>query len=201
MHQLTYEKFCESQARWHQQIKAGAIVILPTDTIYGFSGNALMDDVIEKVMAIKERSAPFSLVPHDLAWAKHLVAPSCGDRFLATCSQFSGPYTMLWPCDPESCTKFGLHKQLWSTGFLGFRLPAHWITSLAASIGYPLITTSVNRSGNPPMTSLDDLEAGIAEAVDLLVYEGPKLAAPSTIVHCADEQPRFITRAAQNPLK
>ncbi|MBI2265940.1 MAG: Sua5/YciO/YrdC/YwlC family protein [Armatimonadetes bacterium] len=164
----------------------GHVVILPTDTIYGISGNALDEKVVRRILEIKGRESPFSIIPHSLDWARLLIADSHRSLFDSHIHGYTGPYTTLWPYSGRLAH---LVEPLRSSGLVGLRLPDHWITELASEAGVPLITTSVNVHQRPYMTFLDDLEESIRLGADLIVYEGPLCGPPSTIVHCHEGLP------------
>ena len=76
---------------------------------------------------------------------------------------------------------------------MGIRIPKHWFSNIAKKLNIPIITTSVNVSGNKFMTSLDDLDKNIKNKVDFIIYEGKKKARPSKIVNLT-EKARIIKR-------
>ena len=57
------------------------------------------------------------------------------------------------------------------------RIPDHWFSDVIRELGFPIVTTSANRSGQPFTTSLDDLDQVIKDGVDFIIYEGEKKAA------------------------
>ena len=62
------------------------------------------------------------------------------------------------------------------------------IDNFVNEIDIPIVTTSVNKSGNDPMISLDDLDSEIKSMIDFIVYEGEKKGVPSRIVDLTDEE-------------
>ena len=65
---------------------------------------------------------------------------------------------------------------------LGIRIPKHWISEIVAEAQVPVVTTSVNKSGEDYMTSLEDLEPSIKKSIDFVLYEGKKEGRPSKII-------------------
>jgi len=51
-------------------------------------------------------------------------------------------------------------------------------------LNFPIVTTSVNLSGQDHMTSFDNLNPDIRKKVDFIVYEGHKNDKPSTVINC-----------------
>lgn len=162
------------------RLRAGQVGILPTDTLYGLSGDARSATVVERILRIKGRMTPMSVVPPTLAWAASCLCVPEGLDFSGVMESHRGAYTLLWP----SASSAALPAALTSSGKIGLRLPGHWITELAAMAGLPLLTTSANRHGEQPMTTLEDLDPRIAQAVDFVVYEGPRGGPASTIIVC-----------------
>lgn len=171
----------------------GAIAILPTDTIYGLSGNALDPQVVARIHRLKKKTTPSSFIPHSLEWARLLVDERQAALFDASADSFRGAYTTFWKYAGRSAS---LPRSLTSSGLVGMRLPDHWITEFTRSLRAPLVTTSVNVHGAPYMTCLDDLPESIRKGVDFIVYEGRRAGPPSTIVHCCEGLPfRYEERA------
>jgi L-threonylcarbamoyladenylate synthase len=165
------------------RLARGEVAILPTDTIYGLSGNALDPKVVERILRIKGRRKPPSFIPHSIEWARLIIAAEDRARFDELIDQHRGPFTTLWR---RGRGYTALPGALCSTGLVGLRLPDHWITELSASLGLPLVTTSANKTKRPFMTSLDDLDDELRREIDFIVYTGPAENRPSTIVHAYD---------------
>ena len=154
----------------------GKIVVLPTDTIYGFSGiveeNAqFLTD--EKIRAIKgrEETKPFIQLisePRDIfAYTDDVI-----------------PQTLLdaWP---GALTLIVNDKR---GGTTAFRCPDDvWLRAIIERCGAPLYSTSVNMSGNPVMQCIQEIIDMFEHAVDLIVDDGDTFnALPSTIVSVVD---------------
>ena len=169
-----------------QRLLDGEVCILPTDTIYGLSGNALDENVVEKILAIKGRKSPPSIIPHSPDWARLLVDEESTELFDKYISRYFGNYTTLWKYSNRFVQ---LPEDICSTGLVGMRFPDHWIYRFAQRVQVPLVTTSVNRHTEPYVKSLEDLPDFIREALGFMVYEGPRDGAPSTIVHCYEGYP------------
>ena len=148
-------------------VKKGGVVIVPTDTVYGFSGDG------DKIRSIKGRSEtkPFIQLiakPEDL---KLYTDDTIPENLL---SKWPGALTIIVN------DKRG--------GTTAFRCPGdEWLRHVISLCGAPIYSTSVNRSGKPVL----DTEAGIVKEfgseVDLIITDGDKKGAkPSTLVSIAD---------------
>ncbi|MGA8807558.1 MAG: L-threonylcarbamoyladenylate synthase, partial [Thermoanaerobaculia bacterium] len=66
-----------------------------------------------------------------------------------------------------------------------------WLRALLDRTG-PLISTSANRSGEPPITTPEMLAPDLSEALDAVLDAGPREGQPSTIVDFTGDEPRIV---------
>ncbi len=165
-------------------IKSGSIFIYPTDTIYGIGCNALVNNSIKKIRDMKERpSMPFSIIVPNKEWIyQYCEVGKHAEEWIA---KLPGPYTLVLKVKMK-----GFFSDEIAPGLdtIGVRIPAHWISDIAKDLGYPIITTSVNKKGASYMTSTENLDADIEQKVELMIYEGEKNGRPSEIIHLENEQ-------------
>lgn len=181
---------CEAELHrfeWIERLRHGQVAVFPTDTIYGFTADASNQQAVERILTLKERRTPLSCIPHDLNWARSLVAESSRPLFAQHIRSYFGRYTTLWPTQDGERK---LHPLVQTEDLVGLRFPDHWIREFAAEAAFPLVTTSVNRSGKEPMRCLETLDPELREGIDFLVYEGPLDNPPSIIVRC--DTPEFL---------
>lgn len=149
----------------------GEIVVIPTDTVYGFSGK-VEPNVEKKIYAIKGRdeAKPFiRLIAH----------PS--DIFLHTDDKISEKLLSFWPGE---LTIIVNDKK---GGTVAYRCPNDkWLCALIEMCDSPLYSTSVNRSGHPFLTDVTDIKNEFESEVALIIDDGSKNAKPSTIVSVTD---------------
>lgn len=168
------------------KIKKGAVFIYPTDTIYGIGCDAANKKAVARIRTLKERSeAPFSIWVPSLDWIKEacIITPKA-KKWL---TELPGPYTLI--------LQLHNHKTIASnvapnTDFIGIRYPDHWFNEVVKKADLPLVTTSANKTGQPFMTSLEDLEPEIKKGVEFIIYEGEKKARPSKVVNVEKEEIR-----------
>ncbi len=172
-----------------QRLLKGHVGILPTDTLYGLSGDASQPGVVRRIEAIKGRRKPVSLIAPSRSWALEAIHPKHRIGFEKTAARFAGPFTLLFPIAQ------GALQNTLASDFVGLRFPEHWVTQFTETLNRPLVTTSVNRTGQPPMHTLDDLDPEVARLVDFVVYEGPLEGPPSSLVWCDSRRPRIVSRA------
>ena len=159
------------------KIRNGAIFIYPTDTIYGMGCDATNYSAVEKLRKIKNRpNAPFSIIVPDIEW----IYENCyvDDEVEEWLSKLPGRYTLIL----KMKNPFAVATNVSFNDTIGIRIPDHEIIKFLAETKKPIITTSVNKSSEDFMTSLDDLDEDIAKAVDFIIYDGVLEGTPSTIV-------------------
>lgn len=162
-------------------LKNAQVVIIPTDTVYGFS--AIVDDeskTKEKIQKIKGRGdeKPFIQLissPEDIKKYTDDEIPS------SLLDYWPGPLTIIVN-----------DKRINST--TAFRCPAdEWLRKIIKECNAPIYSTSVNRSGNPILETENEILAEFNDEVDLFVLDGDKInALPSTIVSVCDGNFKII---------
>lgn len=162
-------------------LKNAQVVIIPTDTVYGFS--AIVDDgskTKEKIQKIKGRGdeKPFIQLissPEDI---KKYTDDEIPSNLL---DYWPGPLTIIVN-----------DKRINST--TAFRCPAdEWLRKIIKECNAPIYSTSVNRSGNPILETENEILAEFNDEVDLFVLDGDKInALPSTIVSVCDGNFKII---------
>ncbi len=166
--------------RAEEALASGAVVALPTDTVYGVAAAISHPDAVVRLFALKDRDAakPVAVLVADSVQAAEIAEMSEGTRAVA--SRFwPGALTLVLP------RADGFDIDLGGAGHtVGVRAPAHdELIGLCRRLG-PLATTSANRSGHP--TPADG--AGVANElagtdVALVLDDGPAPGGtPSTVV-------------------
>lgn len=177
------------RSEWIERLKLGQVAVFPTDTIYGFTADATNHEAVERILALKQRRTPVSCIPHSLNWARTLVAEESQELFDRHITEYFGRYTTLWPSAGEGRKA---HPLVQAEELVGIRFPDHWIREFSEAAGIPLTTTSVNRTGEEPMRSMETLDPELTSGIDFLVYEGALDNPASVIVRC--DSPDFVQR-------
>lgn len=172
-------------------LKAGGLLIYPTDTLYGLGCNALDEPALRSVFAVKKRpvSNPLSIAVRDIEMMKEYAdlsdaAEKLADAFLP------GPLTVVLKKKnlPDVLTG-GLPK-------VGIRIPkSEIVLKLVKLMGAPITATSANISGNPPPTSAEEAISQIPEAD--IVLNGGRLEGgiPSTVIDLSGK-PKILREGA-----
>lgn len=176
-------------------LKEGKIVILPTDTVYGFSGIVDLKQwgqtpfsTDARIRAIKGRTETKPLIqlianPEDVKLYTQEEIPS--ELF----SKWPGALTIILHTKKDS--PLAENAQLPT---IAFRCPGdEWIRQVIKNCGAPIYSTSVNRSGQPVLENQADIIKEFQQEVDLIVTDGDKNSAlPSTLVSIEEGQIKVI---------
>jgi tRNA A37 threonylcarbamoyladenosine synthetase subunit TsaC/SUA5/YrdC len=93
-----------------------------------------------------------------------------------------GPYTFILKLSNKGAISPAVNDDL---ATLGVRIPANWFSRVVAEAGIPFVTTSVNVTGKPFMTSMSDINPKIKEGVDYIIDTGELKNKPSKVVDLA----------------
>jgi L-threonylcarbamoyladenylate synthase len=176
-------------------LRAGGIVALPTDTVYGIAVSLDTPGGIEALFAAKRRPPDKGIM---LLLADADQAPSIG-RWPASAAALAaalwpGGLTVIVPQRPDVPLPAALTG---GAPTIGLRVPDHDAPrAIAAAIG-PLPTTSANVSGVPEARDAAEIVAQLGDAVALVLDGGAAHGGPpSTIVDCSVEPPRILRAGA-----
>jgi L-threonylcarbamoyladenylate synthase len=162
-------------------LRAGEVVALPTDTVYGLAALPTILGATDRLFALKGRAAetPVAVLCADAAQALELAAPRAltdGVRNIAE-RLWPGPLTLVLPRRP------GLGYELGEPAdTVGVRCPGHGLVrAIAATVG-PIATTSANRHREPTSPTADGVVAAFGGELALVLDGGRCEAPPSTVV-------------------
>jgi len=149
-------------------LKAGGIIVYPTDTLYGFGGDTTNPDVINKINTIKKRSGPMSVLATDINTALNWT--NINQKYFKMINRYlGGDKTLIVPVKSNIVNKAILGEN----NTLGIRIPDnHFCNKLAKHFGKPIISTSVNRSGEKPLNNPQQIEKLFNSHIDLLIDGG-----------------------------
>ena len=171
-------------------LKAGGIVGIPTETVYGLAAVALNEEAVSRVFRAKGRPTSHPLIVHlspqdDIKrWG---VLNSTADLIAKTF--WPGPLTLLVPRTrlvPD-----------WVTGgrdTVALRIPAHDMTiALLESLNEAVVAPSANRFGRVSPTTAQHVVDDLGDAVDLVLDGGQcAIGVESTIVECTDSSLQIL---------
>ena len=172
-------------------LRAGEVVGMPTETVYGLAANALDGAAVAKIFLAKGRPQDNPLIVH-IADKEQLstlarMAPESA-RKLAD-AFWPGPLTIILPkaaCIPDEVSA-GLDT-------VGIRLPSHPVArALIREAGVPLAAPSANLSGRPSTTTSGHVMEDLGGKIPAIVEGGPcAVGVESTVVSLAGNVPRLL---------
>ncbi|MFM2082809.1 MAG: Threonylcarbamoyl-AMP synthase [Verrucomicrobiota bacterium] len=172
-------------------LRAGEVVALPTETVYGLAANALDADAVAKIYEIKGRPAHNPIIVHvsDPAMAKSCVAiwPTSAEQLAK--SFWPGPLTLVLPrakIIPAIVTAGG--------DTVGVRWPSHpFIQAVIRECGFPLAAPSANPSNEISPTNAEHVRKTLGGKIQLIVDGGQaQVGIESTVVDLTGGAPRVL---------
>jgi L-threonylcarbamoyladenylate synthase len=172
-------------------LRAGGIVALPTDTVYGIAVSLATPGGIERLFHVKQRPpdrAVMLLLDDARQAARAGTITSAAAALMAAC--WPGGLTVVVPQRPDVRWPASLTG---GNPTIGLRVPDHDAPrALARAVG-PLPTTSANISGAPEAADAAGILSQLGEAVDLVLDGGPARGGPaSTIVDCTGDEATIL---------
>jgi L-threonylcarbamoyladenylate synthase len=172
-------------------LRAGEVVALPTETVYGLAANALDAEAVAQIYEIKGRPAHNPIIVHvnSVEMAKSCVAdwPKLADKLAR--SFWPGPLTMVLPRSkkiPDNVTAGG--------PTVGVRWPSHpFIQAVIRECGFPLAAPSANLSNQISPTNAGHVSKHLGEKLRLIVDGGQsQVGIESTVVDLTVSPPRVL---------
>ena len=173
-------------------VRAGGIIVFPTDTVYGIGCDPLNDESVRRVYEIKKRlGKPMPILAKDLNDVER-IAEMSEIEFKIVSKLWPGQLTILLKAKPS----FRISRLMSEDRRIGVRIPASLQTlTIIEESGGLLVGTSANVSGLPPPQSIQELDEEILRSVDLVIDGGRCLIGkPSTVVRLVDEDRLRILR-------
>jgi L-threonylcarbamoyladenylate synthase len=172
-------------------LRAGGLVAMPTDTVYGVGVALDAPDGLARLFAAKDRPLDRAIV----LLVSDLEQAAAVGMFSAAAERFwPGGLTLILPQTPNA----GLPEFLTAgAATIGVRLPDHESPrALARALG-PLPVTSANLSGHPEARHAADVLAQLGSRIDLVLDGGPaRGGVPSTVVDCSGDLPLVLRAGA-----
>ncbi len=171
----------------------GGVVVLPTDTIYGFHCIPSDSEAVERVISLKGKKVVRGLV---------LLASriSMVDRLVSEwIPEYREKLISIWP---ERLTallpaKDGLSPLVSFEGKIAVRIPAcEDLRDLIEIVQSPIISTSVNRTGKKPETRIEEIKSSFPGLEAYISQRGRSSNQPSTLVDLTKPDTQVIRNGA-----
>lgn len=170
-------------------LRAGQLVGLPTDTVYGLAADAFHTGAADRLFQAKRRprdvDLPVLVADVDqvdsLAAGVPAIAKVLMERF------WPGALTLVLPRNPDVSGDLGADEAT-----IGLRCPDHELArELCRRVG-PLATTSANLHGQPTATTAQEVADLFGPLVPVVLDGGTCAGSPSTVLDCTGEQPKLL---------
>lgn len=181
----------EGLAEAGEILRAGGLVVFPTETVYGLGANALDPDAVSGIFRAKGRPSDNPLIIHickidqvyELADDFTVQAQRAAEAF------WPGPLTLILPkkaCIPAQVTA-GLNT-------VALRMPDNPVAlALLETAGIPVAAPSANTSGRPSPTTVDHVLRDLDGKVDVVVDGGScRIGLESTVLDMTSEPPVIL---------
>lgn len=180
------------------KIKAGGLVIFPTETVYGIGANALDEIAVKKIFVAKGRPSDNPLIVHvsnknqilEITENISEIEQKLIDSFMP------GPFTLI-------LKKKNIIPITVSAGLdtIGVRMPNNEIAkAIIENSGVPIAAPSANISGKPSGTNIEDIRKELENNVDFVIDGGKtKIGLESTVVKVIDNIPTILRPGAITP--
>lgn len=163
-------------------LRAGALVGIPTETVYGLAGDATDERAVARIFAAKDRPSFNPLIVHiaEIAAARTIVDFNARAEALAA-RFWPGPLTLVLPRAKGSPVSLLAGAGLDS---LALRMPDHPVArAVIAAAGRPLAAPSANPSGKVSPTTAAHVAEALGERIALVLDGGPcRIGLESTVL-------------------
>ena len=158
-----------------EALRAGKLIIYPTDTIYGLGCDATNETAVEKVYALKKRprDMPLSVLVSDFEMLQKYADVSTEQMKLLE-EKLPGPFTFI--LKPKKDLPV-------SDGNVGFRMIKNrLVNQIVKKFGRPVTATSANIHGEPAGTTIKELKAVFGTYIKLYISGGKLAGRPSKVI-------------------
>ncbi|MDP6569542.1 MAG: L-threonylcarbamoyladenylate synthase [Candidatus Marinimicrobia bacterium] len=149
-------------------IRDGGVIIYPTDTLYGFGVDAGNDTAVERLSTIKGRPGPWSIAVSNMEMLKRYA--DIPEIYISTVEDtLPGPVTLILPASDSEISSSIISDH----HSIGIRIPDHpFPISLIQQLGFPITSTSVNRTGMPALNDPRQIKREFDDEFNLLIDAG-----------------------------
>jgi L-threonylcarbamoyladenylate synthase len=171
-----------------EQLRAGAVIAFPTDTLYAVAARAADPVAVARLYDVKERPSgqPMVWLVLDRAQVERFAVVTAAAAELMA-RFWPGPLTLVLPA---RITADG--------ATIAVRAPNHDVAlGLLRALGEPIASSSANRARQPPPVDADQVMDSLGDRLDVLLDGGPcRIGQPSTILDLAGVTPRILRQGA-----
>lgn len=165
-----------------RHLRAGGLVAMPTETVYGLAGDATSDRAVALIFELKARPRFNPLICHvsSIKMAETIAVMDRRAKYLAQ-RQWPGPLTLVLPRRADAKL-----SRLATAGLdtVAVRMPDHGVAlDLIEQAGVPIAAPSANRSGGVSPTTPSHVEAEFGKRLGIVLDGGPaRVGLESTVL-------------------
>jgi L-threonylcarbamoyladenylate synthase len=183
--------FSAAVKRAVELLRAGEVVALPTETVYGLAANAFDEKAVAKIFQIKGRPANNPIIVHV---AGNEMAKRCAETFPPIAEKLSksfwpGPLTLVLPRAKKILDNVTAGGET-----VGIRWPSHpFIQAVIRECGFPLAAPSANLSNQVSPTNSEHVRAQLGGKISLIVDGGQsQVGIESTVLDLTVSLPAIL---------
>lgn len=181
-----------------QILRAGGLVALPTETVYGLGANALDEEAVARIFAVKGRPQDNPLIVHiaRLEELKGLVQEIPPQALKLARAFWPGPLTIIFPKSSRIPARTTAGR-----ADVGIRMPSHPVArEIIRQAGVPVAAPSANLSGKPSPTSAAHCVHDLMGRVEAIVDGGDcAVGIESTVLSLAGGRPVVLRPGGISP--
>ncbi len=167
----------------------GGLIVYPTDTVYALGCNALNNQAIERICAIKEMKSAktnLSIICADLSEVAQYARVD-NRHFKLMKQNLPGPFTFILPAMSK------LPKAFKGRRTVGIRIPrCNVALAIVRALGNPVFTTTVQGPDEDYLCEPELIAETYGNVVDIVVDSGRGRTLPSTVVDCTQPEIEII---------
>ena len=175
-------------------VRAGQLIVLPTDTVYGIGADAFDAEAVDALLAAKGRgrNAPPPVLVGDPAVLMALAVDVPEDAERLAEEFWPGPLTLILTAQPSLTWDLGETR-----GTVALRMPDDEVALELLRRTGPLAVSSANRHGKDAALSVLDAATQLGDHVEVYLDGGPaRLGTASTIIDMTVSPPEIVRQGA-----
>ena len=187
-------------ARAGRIITGAGVIAYPTETVYGIGCSAFITEAVNRVYSLKNRdqSKAMILIAADPIQISEMVETIPEAAEILMDEFWPGPLTLVFEVSPR-LGEFAFRR----SKTIAIRIPDCAIClALLKNCGFPIVSTSANKSGQPEATTAEQVIETFGDSVDAILDGGETPSkSPSTVVDITRTPPRILREGAISALE
>ncbi|MBR2499981.1 MAG: threonylcarbamoyl-AMP synthase [Clostridia bacterium] len=188
---MTNEPDFENLGRAAKALADGALVAIPTETVYGLGASAFIPESVKEIFTVKGRPQDNPLIVHidSLDMLPGIVSEIPQKALLVMEKFWPGPLTIVMKKNPALCDEVtaGLDT-------VAVRMPSHKIARFFISLaGVPVVAPSANKSGKPSPTKYEHVLGDFDGEIPFIIDGGASaVGLESTVLDLTEDIPQVL---------